>query len=254
MVNKFIDLVKAKYMIKYKQKIFVGNKYNVKYVLDTKKGSDKLIIIFTSCTKVGVPARYNYVRTLDKYKCNKLFILDDFGFDNRGAYYLGKNKDFAIEKEVNLLINKVITNLNTKKNIFMGSSKGGYAALYFGITVKDSIIISGAPQYKLGDYLNLPGHQNILKYIMGNTNNESIECLNKILQLRINENKNNNNLLYIHYSINEENYESDISKLINDLDKLKILMIKDIEEYMNHSDLTNYFPKFIKEVLDEQLV
>ena len=78
---------------------------------------------------MGQKARYNYVRTLDKYKCNKLFILDDFGFDKRGAYYLGENGNFGIEKDVELLIDKTICNLKTNKNIFIGSSKVGYAAI-----------------------------------------------------------------------------------------------------------------------------
>lgn len=253
-VNKGVDLLKSKYMISFKQRVFKGENYNVKYVLNTYSSSEELIVIFTSCTKVGQPARYNYVRTLDKYKCNKLFILDDFGFDNRGAYYLGKNKDFAIKDHVNLLINQVIEKLNIKRSIFVGSSKGGYAAMYFGISIKNSIIISGAPQYMLGDYLNLPGHQNILNYIMGDTEKSSVEYLNEVMRIKIDENKHNNNLIYLHYSINEETYDSDIKHLVYHLDNLGINTIKDIKEYTNHSDLTEFFPAFIRDTLDEQLL
>lgn len=252
-MNKAIDLFKSKTMIKFKQRVFNGEKYNIKYVLNIASGSDNLIIIFTACTKIGQPARYNYVRTLDKYKCNKLFILDDFGFDNRGAYYLGKNKDFAIQNDVNLLINQVIQKLNIKRSIFIGSSKGGYAAMYFGIGIKDSIIISGAPQYMLGDYLNLPGHQNILNYIMGDSEESSVEYLNRVMKIKIDENRNNNNSVYLHYSINEETYDSDIKHLVYQLDNLGINTIKDIKEYMNHSELTKFFPAFIRETLDKQL-
>lgn len=88
-VDKLLDLMKAIIFSKFKQRVFKGERYDIKYVLERNKNSKDLIIVFTSCTKVGQKARYNYVRTLDKYKCNKLFILDDFGFDKRGAYYLG---------------------------------------------------------------------------------------------------------------------------------------------------------------------
>lgn len=253
-VNKAIDLLKSKFMIRFRQKVFKGKNYNVKYVLNKVSNSDDLIVVFTACTKVGQPARYNYVRTLDKYKCNKIFILDDFGFDNRGAYYLGKNKDFAIQNDVELLINKVIKDLNVKRSIFVGSSKGGYAAMYFGMIIKNSIIISGAPQYMLGDYLNLPGHQNILSYIMGDTEKTSVEYLNKVMKTRIDENRDNNNLVYLHYSINDETYESDIKYLVNHLDTLGINTIKDIKEYMSHSELTKFFPTFIRETLDKKLL
>lgn len=253
-VNKAIDLLKSKFMLRFKQRVFKGKNYNVKYVLNSVSNSDDLIVVFTACTKVGQPARYNYVRTLDKYKCNKIFILDDFGFDNRGAYYLGKNKDFAIQNDVELLIHKVIKDLNVKRSIFVGSSKGGYAAMYFGMSIKNSIIISGAPQYMLGDYLNLPGHQNILSYIMGDTEKTSVEQLNKVMKTRIDTNRDNNNLVYLHYSINDETYESDIKYLVNHLDTLGINTIKDIKEYMSHSELTKFFPTFIRETLDEKLL
>lgn len=249
-VNKLIDILKSKYMMKFSQKVFKGKNYNVKYVLKTNKKSKDLLVVFTSCTKVGQTARYNYVRTLDKYNCNKLFILDDFGFDSRGAYYLGENKDFAIKDDVKELINEVIKNINTEKNIFIGSSKGGYAALYFGLPIKNSIIITGAPQFKLGNYLDLPGHKNILQYIMGDTNEESIEYLNNIMEKEIENNRSNSNSIHIHYSKNEENYESDIKHLINCLNDAKIKKHEDIKEYQKHSELTNYFPRYIDNTLE----
>lgn len=251
--NKFIDLLKSKFMIRFQQKIYKGKKYNIKYVLKTNKKSKDMVIVFTSCTKVGQKARYNYVRTLDKYKCNKLFILDDFGFDGRGAYYLGKDKDFAIQKDVSKLIDEIIKKVDSDKNIFIGSSKGGYAALYFGLPIKNSIIIAGAPQYNLGNYLNLPGHKEILKYIMGDDRDESINYLNLLMSNSIYNSRSNNNSLHIHYSKNEETYKSDIYHLVRYLDKFKFKKKYDIKEYKSHSELTNYFPKFINNTLEEYL-
>lgn len=94
--NKILDLLKTKYLMKFKQKTYLGNKYKIKYIFKKNNKSRDLLIVFSSCTKIGQKARYNYVRTLDEFKCNKLFILDDFGFDGRGAYYLGKDNDFMI--------------------------------------------------------------------------------------------------------------------------------------------------------------
>jgi len=253
-VDKLLDLMKAKIFSKFKQRVFKGQRYNIKYVLERNKNSKELIIVFTSCTKVGQKARYNYVRTLDKYKCNKLFILDDFGFDKRGAYYLGENGNFAIEKDVELLINKTICNLNSDKNIFVGSSKGGYAALYFGIRQNESIIITGAPQYNLGNYLNLPGHKDILKYIMGKIDLDSIDYLNNLMKKSLNKYLENSNKIYIHYSVNEETYESDIKELISILDSKDIEVHKDIKEYKYHSELTQFFPEYIKNILDELIM
>lgn len=127
-VNKIIDILKTKIYMIFKQKEYKGDKYNIKYVFENNN-SDKLLIVFTACTKKGQKARYNYIRTVENYKINKLFILDDFGFDNRGAYYLGKDKDFKIQEDVRSLISKVVKDFNIKDEVYIGSSKGGYAAL-----------------------------------------------------------------------------------------------------------------------------
>lgn len=248
-INKIIDLTKTKYLMKFKQKKYIGERYNINYLLETNNKSKDLIIVFSSCTKIGQKARYNYVRTLDKINSNKLFILDDFGFDGRGAYYLGKDKDFMIEREVRALINKVRDKINPEKEIYIGSSKGGYSALYFGLEIKNSYIIIGAPQYNLGDYLSIPNHKSILEYIMGDSSNSSIAKLNNLMKDKINLNKNNN-LIYIHYSTEEETYKSDIKPLLEELNRLNITVYKDQKEYKNHSELTLFFPSYINYVLE----
>ena len=126
-------------------------------------------------------------------------------------------------------------------------------ALYFGIERINSVIITGAPQYMLGNYLALPNHQQIHEYIMGDCSKESIDNLNlrmgKVLD--INKNNNNNNI-YIHYSTEEETYVSDIKPLLENLENLNINKRLDKNDYKNHSDLTRYFPRYIQKILAEQ--
>lgn len=233
----------------FKQDVYIGEKYNINYLLQTNPLSKDILIVFTSCTNPGQKARYNYIKTLDNFTCNKLFILDDFGFDGRGAYYLGHNKDFTIEKDVHSLLLHIINKLNIEKKFFIGSSKGGYAALYFGLPFKNSIIISGAPQYLLGNYLSSPNHKKILEYIMGDTSINSINKLNILMKNKLKVNKENNNIVYLHYSTKEETYQSDISLLVKDLDIMKFKTFYDIKNYKTHSELTQFFPKFIKATL-----
>lgn len=251
--NKGMDLLKTKYLMKFKQKTYVGNKYSVNYLLEKNSKSKDLIIVFSACTKIGQKARYNYIKTLDEFKCNKLFILDDFGFDGRGAYYLGKDKDFMIEKDVVSLINKITEEINPKNEIYIGSSKGGYSALYFGLERKNSYIITGAPQYNLGDYLKLPNHKNILKYIMGDCSDDSINKLNNLMRDKLNLNKNHNNCIYIHYSTEEETYDSDINPLLEEMNNLNLKVNHDKKSYSSHAELTLYFPEYIKTSIREIL-
>ena len=48
------------------------------------KESNNIVVVFSFFSRRGIPARYNYFKTLKKYQTNKLFILDDFGIDEKG--------------------------------------------------------------------------------------------------------------------------------------------------------------------------
>lgn len=129
---------------------------NLKYLYEKCSNSKVIIVVFSACVREGLTARYNYVRTLKKVKANKIFILDDFAKDKRGCYYLGQYPEFLVEKSVNKLIADFIEKINALKIIFCGSSKGGWAALNFGLQNKicfGKVIIVGAPQYYLGNYI-----------------------------------------------------------------------------------------------------
>ncbi|MDI3411257.1 accessory Sec system protein Asp2 [Bacillus sonorensis] len=121
---------------------------DVKYLF--KKGEDKdvLTVVFSGFSTEGKPPLYNYIRTLEGFTCNALFILDDFGC--RGSYYLCKQRNFSIERSVISLINKIVEENGIKKIISCGSSKGGYASLYYAIKYGFDAAICGSPQYYLG--------------------------------------------------------------------------------------------------------
>lgn len=45
--NKAIDLLKTKYLMKFKQKTFVGNDYEINYLLEKNSKSSDLLIVFS---------------------------------------------------------------------------------------------------------------------------------------------------------------------------------------------------------------
>jgi len=115
----------------------IKNGNNLKYIRHEYENSDTLIVIFQA---INTTPTYNYISTLNDFKVNKLFIKDDYGGDpkTRSSYYLGKGKDFYIADATQALIKETVNSLNINPNrvIFLGSSKGGYAALYHGVTAK----------------------------------------------------------------------------------------------------------------------
>lgn len=243
-IQKYIEYFMTKLTVLKSQKKYRSGKYELKYIFEDNN-SDVLVVVFSACTRVGIKARYNYHRTLEKFKVNKLFILDDFGFDERGAYYLGCNSDYKIQECTESLINKITDEGNYKKRIFVGTSKGAYAALNFGIE-KDVDMIIGAPQYYLGDYLNDEGEKlGTLKYILGDVNSKNIKYLNDLLPNKIKGINNYKGKIYLHYSTKEHTYEEHVKWLIQDIKEKGIVYEEDISDYTNHSDVSLHFPKYL---------
>jgi hypothetical protein len=251
-VNKYFEYFQTKLKVLIKEKKYFNDGYHLKYILE-QYDNDILLIVFSGCTREGVTARYNYNRTLNSIKANKLFILDDFGYDKRGAYYLGHNMDFKIQEVVKKLISKIQSDLNIKNSIYIGTSKGGYAALNFGLLQKESIIIAGAPQYFLGNYLNSGSYiENCLQYIVGkNVTKENLDLLNNILLNKVIQCSKNDNEIYLHFSNKEHTYENHVKYLISDLESNNYSFHLDVADYPNHSDVSLYFPKYLLKTLSD---
>lgn len=252
-IQKYYEFVttRLKIMIREKQHLYGGCK--LKYMLEKNKSS-KLIVVFSGIPRAGLKARYNYNRTLKNANVNKLFILDDLGYDKRGGYYLGKDKKFFMEKAVLDLISKVKSDLDITETIYCGSSKGGWAAIFFGIRDNGSRIIAGSLQYLLGNYVtrNEIVTENLMKYVMGpDFTQGDVEFLNNLLRDTIKAYSNNDFCLYLHYSDSEFTYEDHMIHLINDLRKFGIHFSEDVQHYKNHNELSLYFPEFLRNKVNE---
>ena len=242
--KKYIDYIIVKITQKIRQKEYKYNGERIKYLLYRNKESKDLIIVFSSCTRVGIKARYNYVRTLKKINANKLFILDDGASDNRGTYYLGVYPEFEFEKATISLVDKIYKETNPTNTFFIGSSKGGYSALNFGVKYSESKIIIGAPQYFLGTYLNNMKNNVTIKS-MNCLSSKAISYLDNYLYSQIKEYSNNNSKVFLQYSKNDITYDEHIKYLIEDLHKHDYELSIQILDYKNHDDVSLSFPQYI---------
>lgn len=258
-----ISLTINKLMVWAAKKVFVfyikiferkfGSGYKrIKYMF-VKNKSDKLVIVFSGFAAKKNRPVYNMVKTLRNINVNKLFILDDFGYEKRGSYYLGENGDFFISKLVSELINKIKAEQNIHEVYCIGSSKGGSAAIYFGLKHNVDFIIAGVPQYFIGNYLST--NETLLKSlysIAGKTDQETIDSFNSIISQQIYEyNWDYKPRILLHYSENEHTYHEHIAFLLKDLKVNGFHVDEDIEEYKNHSDVSIYFPNLCKNKLKE---
>jgi hypothetical protein len=212
----------------------------VKYLFLPKK-SDALLIVFSGFT--GEVRRYNYVSSFCKMEINQLYILDTWGY--QGSYYWMDNGDIYPEKMVNELIDTVIKNHAIKRIITCGSSKGGSAAIYFGLINNANYIFSGACQFLVGTYLGREEHIRILEGMIGDLDKETMiaKLDTKIAEI-IRQHKNSNaiNLLY---STEELTYERQIIPLKACLDDYGVTYNEKIEQFKDHSEVGNVFPIYV---------
>lgn len=235
----------------YSQEKVFCSKENIKYIFKNNEESKKLCIVFPAMSEKNKPA-YNYLETLKDCKINKLFILDNF--DVQGSYLLGKNRSFIIEDCVNGLIDKIISekNILLKDIIMVGSSKGGYIALYNGIKRKVGNIIVGGPQSKLGNFLiNEAKHHEVATYIAGDTSKESKEYLNNILYNEIENSNNTTTKIDIHVSKNDHHYENHVIDLVKSITEINKNVNVDLMNYDGHKKLKMYYPNFLLRKLNE---
>ncbi|SFD37232.1 hypothetical protein SAMN04487887_101231 [Enterococcus casseliflavus] len=248
-----IGKIKNKFYVKKvlrKENTFSAEE-KVKYILleDAIKSDDEeLIVVFSGFPGRNKPASYNYMSTLKKIKKNKLFILDDFGRDKRGAYYLGKHKEFNIYTTVTKLINSICEKKNYCKITTVGSSKGGYAALFFAFKNNYYRCIVSEPQFLLGNYLSTEDHKSIFEYIAGEINTSNVNYLNELLEIEIN--KSSSHTVVLLYYGKFGSYKNDhIYPLLKTLDKNNIEVKCMEDNYSDHHDLVNFFPKHLQEIL-----
>lgn len=228
----------------------------VKYRFYPQKNSDTLIVSFPACAPNT--AKYNYMRTLLPFKCNKLYLLDDFGSNHQGCYLIEENVEKCTKELIESIIERCVTRLGEGKNslkniIFIGSSKGGYSALNFSLLIPNVTVVIGAPQYHLGSYLDKDDTKVNLEYIIGKITEEGREELNKRLSERILSTLIKPECVYFHYSNVEHTFEGHVKDLLSDLRNVGIKIKEDVHDYPKHSGLATFFSPFLDFTLKEIL-
>lgn len=129
---------------KYEKDITVGGQ-NRKFLL-YPSSSKSLIVCFTT---LG-PHVYERVRMFwneeEVWPYNFLFISDNSGEKKGGQYYLGPHPTRDIEEQTVEIINYVKEKHQINNIITIGSSMGGYAAIYYAIKYKFLGALSVVPQ------------------------------------------------------------------------------------------------------------
>lgn len=226
------------------------NSGRIKYLLQSNKKSDKLLVVFSGFPPKGKNPLYNYVSKFRNLNCNKLFILDDFGDDYRGTYYLGTNDNWFLIDEITNLISFVKNQISVKnENITLGgSSKGGFAALYYAFKDNYGSVIAGEPQIMLGDYVAENHHIGVFNNIMGEYSDEKKERLNKALfEIIDRKDEYPNKIVILCGKENDYYINNHINHFTSFLDNKSIPYKLVLEDFSEHLQIGKYYPKLVFE-------
>ncbi|EKN66471.1 hypothetical protein BABA_15217 [Neobacillus bataviensis LMG 21833] len=206
---------------------------------------DQLFVIF-SALGPKYSYLYNYMNTLKDLPVNKLFILDDFG--DQGSYYLGKNRDFSIETSVISLIHYIMRqNKILSENVTaLGSSKGGFTALYYGIKYYFGHVIAGGPQSKLGSFLlEQANHPNIAEYIAGGSAESDGYFLDGMLLHVLNQPCDVSPDIHLFVGKEDHHYKNHVLPLHTILVNRGYKVDLKTSDGVNHDELKIYFPYYL---------
>ncbi|MFC7302835.1 hypothetical protein ACFQVC_01215 [Streptomyces monticola] len=132
--------------------------------MPARNGARHLVVVFANYT---APDDYGWSNgILDKLRANVLWIRDRF--HGQHSYYLCKDMDFGLEDSVARLISTVLgaLSLGPENCTAFGSSKGGSAALYFGLRYGLGNIVASVPQFRIGTYVR-DDRQETARFMMG---------------------------------------------------------------------------------------
>ncbi|EUJ37134.1 Two component regulator three Y domain-containing protein [Listeria weihenstephanensis FSL R9-0317] len=242
----FISQSRKLYFGWIQRKKKMSNGTRLTYILNTVPQSDTLVIVLSSLALEGKSV-YNHVRSLKDTPYNRLYVLDNFGYEKRGVFYLGEKNGMEVRDAVEELIGEICDSTAITKKIFTGSCKGGTAAIYLGLRLKASKIIVGAPMYYISDCLNMKLREYLIPMLDKRNPNGENE-LNQVIRETV-HNVTFNGQMYVQYSSKDEYYPSQIRPLINDLEEQKISLVVEQADYLRHDHCSRYFSSFLKSVL-----
>ncbi|MEJ1197448.1 MULTISPECIES: hypothetical protein [unclassified Streptomyces] len=139
--------------------------YPVEYRFTHAKGGNRhLVVVFAN---FGVTDDYGWSNgVLNPVRANILWIRDRF--NGMRSYYLCEGMDFSLEQSVIGVISRVMNalDLTPDRVTLWGGSKGGSAALYFGMRYGFGNIVSIVPQFLIGTYISTV-HPKTARFMLG---------------------------------------------------------------------------------------
>ena len=203
------------------------------------------MVVFSGFDAAG-RQRYNYIRQLEGVAPHRMYVLDNLG--ERGCYYLGSDRDPYVADAVSEAIEHELARLGlgTEQLVTAGSSKGGSAAIYFGLRF-GCRALAGAPQYYIGDYLtNASAAVAVCRLIAGGAEPEDVAWLDGVLARAIDESAAGASVS-VFSSARDEQFESHIQPMIERLESRDVENSLTVGTYVGHRAIGDEFGPWLRE-------
>ncbi|MFJ7300154.1 hypothetical protein [Streptomyces sp. NPDC099088] len=173
-----------------------------------RSGNRHLMVVFSN---IYAPDDYGWATgVLDGLRSNILWIRDRFAEKN--TYYLCKDMDFSVEASVITLITNVTKSLGlTPGDVTLwGSSKGGSAALYYGLKYGFRNIVASVPQLRIGSFVR-ETYPEVGRHMLGEAmSDDSVAVLDALLPDLLASGVNPDAHIYMVSSPQDEQYPSQV--------------------------------------------
>ncbi|PKW10694.1 hypothetical protein SAMN05428944_2105 [Streptomyces sp. 1222.5] len=177
-----------------------------------KNGNRHLVVVFAN---FSAPDDYGWSNgVFDNVRANILWIRDRF--QGMNSYYLCQDMDFSLEQSVATLIFNVMKALSlTPDDVTMwGGSKGGSAALYFGLRYGFRNIVSIVPQFLVGTYVATV-HPKVAAFMLGEgVPEENVRAVDAILPELVRSGTNREANIYLLSSPQDEQYTAQVEPFL----------------------------------------
>jgi hypothetical protein len=239
------------------ERVFAGARADLRYVPhEATERPDMLAVGFSAAHTPDEPPAYHYRSVVSELPCHGLLVLDDHGPREplpRPTWYLGRDLDVA--DTVCELLEAIATELGVEPErvITFGSSKGGWAALYFGARFGAGHAVAGEPQTQLGQHLLQRENLTIARHVAGETDEEAGDRLDALVfdAFRAADPAPR---VHVYSGRGSPYYQRDVVPLLHLLDELGLPWNLELGDHSDHvPDLGLHFPRYLSRKLVELL-
>lgn len=188
----------------------------IKYLFQESKQDRRHLVVVFSGFGSNRSVEYDFTgEPAASCRSNILWIKDDI--NDECTYYLCNSLDFGVENAVISLITSTMERLNITRNMctLMGFSKGGSAAIYYGIKYNFENIISSCPQFHVGSYALKNWPQVASNMFGSNIVDEDVVLIDSLIPNLLKNDTNKCKNIYLLSSPNDEQFPYEIEPYLS---------------------------------------